>query len=188
MVLHRKMKKTATSRFNASNRLMYHHRFSTWSLSIYSAGLIALSIMPLIGITASMTFEQQQFVQIVLALFVLIVSLQMSANDYSGRAERMHRCALDINRLCYRVLHYYSQPNDTHGKSYLRVIKDYDSILGAHENHMTIDFEMAMVWMTDAYKLSKGRRFWIRFRYSMHFWLYGLLLFLMFGAFGLIFV
>jgi len=102
--LYRKMKKTAKARFNCAKRFQRHQAFSLWSVSLFSAGLIGMTLLSALHIQTRLSPPYFDLVQIMLALLVLVLSLLLSANNYSDRAEKLHRCALELNELCHAIL------------------------------------------------------------------------------------
>jgi hypothetical protein len=102
--LYTKMRKTAKARFNCAKRLSTHQNFSLWSLPLFSAGLIGMTLLSALHIQTNLSAPFYDLLQIMLALFILIISLVLSANKYSDRSERMHRCALEVNALCHKIL------------------------------------------------------------------------------------
>ena len=99
--LYRKMKKTAKARFGFAQRLKRHHTFTLWSMSGFSAGLIVLSALSTFGIAIHVPTPVYSFLQFLLSLGILVISLLLSSSNYADRAEKAHRGALEINRICH---------------------------------------------------------------------------------------
>lgn len=169
--LYSKMRKTAKARFNCAKRFSTHQALSLWSLPLFSAGLIGMTLLSVLHIRTNLDAPFYDLLQIMLALLVLIISLVLSGNKYSDRSERMHRCALDINALCHQILpHCVANQNDA--DVYNRTLEKYGAILNAYENHADIDFDLVRLELSDDYPLNWKQRILIRIRYLFQFWLH----------------
>lgn len=113
--------------------------------------------------------------QVVLALLVLVLSLLISSNNLGDKVEKMHRCGLEVNALCHEGLPFcQTETNDQVKYELFR--NRYSQILAVYENHDPLDFDKVKLLLPSEYKLSKPQQFWIRLRYLMNFWAYGLLM------------
>src|SRR5438874_13381109 len=81
--LYRKMKKTAKARFNCAKRLANHQTYSLWSVSLFSVGLIGMTLLSALNIPTNLSARYYNLLEIMLALLVLVLSLLLSANNYS---------------------------------------------------------------------------------------------------------
>lgn len=169
--LYAKMRKTAKARFNCAQRLSTHQALTLWSLPLFSAGLIGMTLLSALHIRTNLAAPFYDLLQIMLALLVLIISLVLSGNKYSDRSERMHRCALEINALCHQILPD-CVANRNNADVYNRTLEKYGAILNAYENHADIDFDLVRLELSDDYSLSLRQRFLIRIRYVFQFWLH----------------
>ena len=183
--LYRKMKKTAKARFNCANRLATHQTYSLWSVSLFSAGLIGMTLLSALSIPTNLSLPYYNLLQIMLALLVLVLSLLLSSNKYSDRAEKMHRCALELNALCHEILPD-CQTDEEKPDVYKRTLARYGNILNSYENHADLDFDFVRVALPDDYPLSAGQWFVIKAKYVCDFWLYLLLLAALIGSFGIL--
>jgi len=169
--LYTKMRKTAKTRFNCAKRLSTHQNFSLWSLPLFSAGLIGMTLLSALHIQTNLSAPFYDLLQIMLALFILVISLVLSANKYSDRSERMHRCALEVNALCHKILPECVANRDN-ADVYNRTLEKYGAILNAYENHADIDFDLVRLELSDDYPLAWHQRTLIRIRYLFQFWLH----------------
>ncbi len=173
--LYRKMKKTALARFKCANRMRRHQTFSLWTISIFSAGLIIFPIVKAFGIPIHVSTSWFDVMQVGLALMVLVLSLLISANNVGDKAEKMHRCGLEVNALCHEALPFCR--TDTHDEAKYESFRlRYAQILTVYENHDPIDFEQVKVLLPGEYKLTSPQRFFIRLRYCLNFWVYAILM------------
>ena len=180
--LYSKMKKTAKARFNCATRLQRHQTFSLWSLSLFSTGLIGMTLLSALNIHTNIDVAHFNLLQIMLALLVLILSLLLSANSYSDRAEKMHRCALEVNELCHRILPDCKDDTDK-PEIYRNALAEYSSALEAFENHAPIDFDLVRIELSVDYPLTFRQKMWIRIRYFFSFGLYVALVILLLASF-----
>jgi len=137
--LYRKMKKAAKARFNAARRLG-HQTFLLWSTSLLSMGLIILPLLSAFDIPITQSEGMYAFVQVALALLVLVFSLILTGNRFSSRAEEMHRCGLDLNNLCHVILPDCKANLNT--ALFISTLAKYNNILNAYENHSGCDFDL----------------------------------------------
>jgi hypothetical protein len=180
--LYTKMKKTAKARFNCAKRLSSHQTYSLWSLSLFSTGLIGMTLISALNIRTNLSPPFYNLLQIMLALLVLVLSLLLSANNYSDRSEKMHRCALELNALCHEILPD-CQTDREKPDVYKQTLDKYGNILNSYENHSNIDFDLVRIALSDDYPLRWYQRALIRVRYVFGFWLYLSLLILLVTAF-----
>jgi hypothetical protein len=173
--LYRKMKKTALARFECATRMRRHQKYSLWTISIFSTGLILFPLIQAFGIPVHVSTAWFNIMQVALALMVLVLSLLISANNVGDKAEKMHRCALELNALCHEALPFCRDGTNEEG-TYERFRVRYAEILNVYENHDTIDFDIVRLKMRDEYELNAFQRLLIQLRWWLDFWVYGLLL------------
>jgi hypothetical protein len=173
--LYRKMKKTALARFECATRMRRHQTYSLWTISIFSAGLIIFPIVKAFGIPIHVSAGAFDVMQVGLALMVLVLSLLVSANNVGDKAEKMHRCGLEVNALCHEALPFCRTDTDDKEK-YESFRLRYAQILAVYENHDPIDFEQAKLLLPTEYNLTGPQRFFIRLRYWLNFWVYAALM------------
>jgi hypothetical protein len=169
------MKKTALARFECATRMRRHQTYSLWTISIFSAGLIIFPIVKAFGIPIHVSAGAFDVMQVGLALMVLVLSLLVSANNVGDKAEKMHRCGLEVNALCHEVLPFCRTDTDDKEK-YESFRLRYAQILAVYENHDPIDFEQVKLLLPTEYNLTGPQRFFIRLRYWLNFWVYAALM------------
>jgi hypothetical protein len=171
--LYRKMKKTSKAYFNAAIRLRRHHQYSLWSLSFVSAGLIIMRLLSMLQIRGRLSEFAFSFTEIVLALFVLVISLLLSANNSSDKAEKMHRAGLELKLLCHQILP--ACRDNTDQALFSPTLEKYSTILNSYANHDNIDFDFVKLEYPKVYPLTFRQRCQIYVFYWLPYLIYGLL-------------
>ena len=150
--LYRLIDITAKARYQAAKRLALHGYMTQWVLSFLAIGLIILSLLELLDFKLSFTATYTGFMQVVFAVIILTYSLLLGMGNFDARAERLHRCGLELSRLLRKVkpLKENEKPNmgslsqkDENG--YEQLVKDYYDCLEKYENHKDLDFRNALL-------------------------------------------
>jgi SMODS and SLOG-associating 2TM effector domain family 5 len=141
--LFRSLRITASARFNASRRLRLHERFSLWSISLFSLGLIVFPLFKPFGIPTNYGEQVLNFVQVVAAAAILTVSILVNGSNFSERAEKMHRCALELNSLAREAELMIEEGTDK--SKVIDTQRRYEEILARYENHANIDYRVAQI-------------------------------------------
>ncbi len=184
--LYRKVRITAGARFNAYRRLIWHDQVTQWSVALASVALIVVPLLEVLGATTGIASQWLTALQVVLAIVVLVFSLLLSRNNHAVRADRMHRCGLELKRLLRHLETFRGR--DVPDATYAEFNQRYDDILNQHENHAPADYERYLLYCRDEYY--PGRRFglvipWFKAHLSLatEFVPYLALLVVMAGAF-----
>ncbi|MGH1351981.1 MAG: SLATT domain-containing protein [Methyloligellaceae bacterium] len=139
-----RMKGSMKSRFNAHNRLEQKHKVSIFTLSIISLFVVAISLYALTysPILHLSTKSAITFASIISSIFIIIVGLLESQNNYQVRALQMHKCAMEINDLYQRL-----QIEPMISKDTLQYYTErFHSVMqGCPYNYDDIDYLMAKV-------------------------------------------
>ena len=134
---------TAKARYRASTRLSLHGVFSQWTLSLLAIGLIITSVLMLSGLKLNFSTEYSSVMQIIFSVMVLTYSLLLGMGNFSARAERFHRCGLELSRLLRKVKPLKGAENND--EEYATISKEYYDHLDKYENHKGVDFLSARV-------------------------------------------
>lgn len=170
--LHRRVRLTAGARFRAARRLARHDKFAQWTIALLSVGLIVVPLLQALKVTTGLSVEQLNVLQIVLAVLVLVFSLLLSRDNFSVRADKMHRCGLELGQLERDLFGLLVTGADD------RIYKDmsdrYFDILQQHENHEDVDYEMFKLWRKDEYYADRRVTYslqwlWTQLRYWLAF-------------------
>jgi len=179
--LYRKMQKTARARFNAAHRFKQHHTFTLWTISLFSTGLIVLSVLPYYKVNIAIDSDGYALIQFLLALAILVISLLLTFGNYSDRAEKMHRSGLELNALCYSILPACKGNIDQ--SLYESTLAKYSNALNSYENHENIDFAFVKFDFPEDYPPKCGDKFKAYFLYWIRFWIHFALIAILAGSF-----
>lgn len=147
--LYRRVRITAGSRFNASRRLAWHDQIYQWSVASASIALIIVPLLQVLGATTGVSPQWLSVFQIALAIFVLVFSILLGRNNHAVRADRMHRCGLELKKLLRQMENYRAVEMDD--APYEKLSKSYDEILDQHENHTPVDYERYLLYCRDEF-------------------------------------
>lgn len=173
--LYRKMKKTAMARFECASRMRRHQKFALWSMSIFSAGLIIFPLLQAFGIPMHVGAGWLNVMQVAMALMVLVLSLLMSTNNVGDRAEKMHKCGLELNALCHEALPH-CRGEDCEVTIYETFRSKYSQILNVYENHEDLDFDRVQMKIGEVWPSHWYSNALIVLRTWLDFWVYYLLI------------
>lgn len=139
------IKKTKLCRLKASDRLDIYNNITNWIISLISLALIILPVLELtIGITGGYKYLENllSFVEISLAIIILVFTQMIANYHYSVRALRFHQCAIELGALDKKLDFIYVDDQDKMSvDNFKQVYKEYDSILTKYENHATVDYD-----------------------------------------------
>lgn len=143
---YKNVKTVTRTRFAAARRLQLHDKIAQWTVAMLSVLLILTSLVQALNATnTAISPAALNVIQVSLAVFVLVFSLLIAKDELALKADRMHRCGLQLNQLLRRMEPYREAPN-SHPK-YDEFAEGYHQILSESDNHKTLDYI--------AYKLSK---------------------------------
>jgi|SRR6185369_7399464 len=168
---------TKHSRYNASHRLKRKNTLSIYSISILSVYVIAITLVAKYEFQVIST-NLYDYASIVLALFILVISLTEASKNYMVSSERMFVCGNEIRDLLDE-LKKYAKKSDAECAGLEQLSCKYSSILkSCPENHDTIDFEFHKA---QHYADFKGMNWyisqWYKLKYYLDiYWFYTLLI------------
>jgi hypothetical protein len=164
--LKRRVYVTKCARFAAHRRLSYQERWSTLSVAVLSVYLIAGTIFePLLGGAGSHGAAVTGGLAVA-SILVLVVSLIEASQHYAMRADRLHRCGMELGKLELDLLEGMNALSDAAVREVMsRGSRRYDEILQmCSENHEVIDHEAVKLQHTDLYDLSWWKKISIAIR------------------------
>lgn len=132
-----RVRKTASSRLFAHERLKIHVTISLWTISFFSMGLIFTPLAQVYNFKLNYSDDYIGFMQVVFAIVILAVSNILSMSNFSVRADRMHDCGMSLNALARKI---EGAMNDKAIDSYVELSDKYEALLQRHENHAFIDY------------------------------------------------
>lgn len=130
--------------FNAHNRLEQKHKVSVFSLSLISLFVVAISLYALTygTLLPLATKSAITFSSIIASVFIIIVGLLESQNNYKVRAMQLHKCAMQITDL-----HQKLQIETSISRNELQEYADkyQQAIQACPYSHDDIDYVMAKI-------------------------------------------
>lgn len=172
--LYDRVQKTAISRFNAHRRLTHHNYASLWTITCFSTGLILIPLIHTFGLESRFSSEYSSFIQVVLAIVILVISVILNMTNFSVRADRIHNCGMVLNAFARKVHRHINDNSDS--TTYDTLVNEYDHILQKHENHSNIDYLFTKLRMTNYYSNAWWYPPYVRCLYTIQFLPYILLL------------
>lgn len=172
--LYDRVVKTTKNRFAAQRRLEHHNKAVLWTITLSSIFLLVIPLAQGFGITLNISKTIIDFVQILLTIVILAVSIILSMANFAVRGERIHNCGMELNGLGRRIYPYVAlkEKND----EYDNFNREYDEILRRYENHTKVDFMRTKLEMYSYYQPPLWYRAIFFLRYISEFWLYGVIL------------
>lgn len=172
--LYDRVSKSAFARFNASRRLGYHNQASLWTISLFSLGLVFVSLLQALAFHLPFPDKLVNLVQVFLSITILVISSIMSMSNYAVRAERFHACGLEMNELALKLERLTEQEGtvDEHNA----FANEYGEILRRYENHHNVDYNFVKLQKSEKYNLPWWFPAYVYLRFSFQFWPYAALL------------
>lgn len=143
--LRTKMWRTAGSRFNCQRRMKYRDTTSSFTISILSIYLIAISVAQKVynvGQNHPDIDSHLTFIAIVGAVFIIIISLIEWAVQYSVRADRLFENATEIKKLHGRLERVLIEGSSeiTLKNEFETIWSDYEKLVDKNSpNHDPVD-------------------------------------------------
>jgi hypothetical protein len=173
-----RMKVTKGSRFNSSKRLEARDRRMTALVAWASIFVIILTICPVFLKSPDRIITLINMATVCLSLVILCASLLQYSNGDQGRAEQLHRCALEIGGVHRRLEADQAcagQGLQTYADEYSKALERYSI------NHDDVDYQQYMVERPDEFpgevgwflKLRHGLKVW-----WLRFWHFGTIIFM----------
>lgn len=181
--LHRRVRLTTGARFKAARRLARHDKFAQWTIALLSVALVVVPLLQALSVTTGLSMAQLNVLQIVLAVLVLVFSLLLSRDNFSVRADKMHRCGLELGQLERDIFGFVGTHRDE--ASYKEFSDRYYGILQQYENHEDVDYEMYKLWRKDEHYKDHNLmyvRHWARTQ--IRYWLAFMPYFVLFAIVG----
>ncbi|TMO35486.1 hypothetical protein CWC26_00900 [Pseudoalteromonas sp. S4488] len=172
--LHDRVIKTTKNRFAAQRRLEHHNKAVLWTITLSSIFLLITPLAQGFGLELTQSKTTIDFVQIILTIVILAVSIILSMANFAVRGERIHNCGMELNGLGRRIFpHIKLTEQDDQYDSFNQ---EYDEILRRYENHTKVDFMRTKLEMSEYYQLPFWYRGIFTLRYFSQFWLYAAIL------------
>lgn len=135
----RKMWQTKSARFNAHMRLQRRHWLSIAATSILSCYLVGISLFQLAfeSATSAANIRLLSVTNIVVSVFLIMITLLESARNYGNEGERMRENALAISKFYNEFQALTATEADTQRDKYAAAYSDL--LIEAKLNHKDID-------------------------------------------------
>lgn len=172
--LYGRVSKTAASRFNASRRLRLHNAASLWTISLFSLGLIIVSLLQALAFSLPFSDKAVNLGQVTLSMIVLLISVILTMNNYGVRAEKFHMCGLEMSELALKLERV--EREDGTIEDYNAFAEEYSEILKRFDNHENVDFMLMKLQKPQHYTLPWWYQVIAYCRFSVQFVPYALLL------------
>jgi hypothetical protein len=155
---------TKHSRYTASERLKNKHIYSQYTIAILSIYVLSLSIAPKFIFHSNQNLDSINFVNILLSICIIVVSLLESNNNYGLKAERLYNCANELNALLQQ-LKMVPDGDANFSEKVELVSKQYsDILLKYNDNHSHHDY--------DLFRARNAKEFKDEIQQSILFWYY----------------
>ena len=155
--------KTMSARFTASRRMKRSRDASKVCEAMFSASIIAISLIALQNTEKEVANMISAFT-IILSTFLLVLSLLFSSLNYDKRMENYHACGNELNRLYRLIKHDVSVlSKEEQEKKEIDYINKYEEILSKYNlNQTSFDYQYAMLGSTEIHPL---KWLWFQCRY-----------------------
>ena len=155
--------KTMSARFTASRRMKRSREASKVCEAMFSASIIAISLIALQNTEKDVANMISAFT-IILSTFLLVLSLLFSSLNYDKRMENYHACGNELNRLYRLIKHDVNVlSKEELEKKEIDYINKYEEILSKYNlNQTSFDYQYAMLGSTEIHPL---KWLWFQCRY-----------------------
>lgn len=154
----RRVDTTCKSRYYASTRLQWQHTLSQWTIAILSLALLIVPLLQLANVDLKFSATEINASQVLFAALVLVYALLIGTENFSRRAERFHRCGLELGRLS-RQIQPYRDGEQKDPSAYDQLNQKYYDILEKYENHVRVDFLSTRLDLREHY-YPKAFQYW----------------------------
>jgi hypothetical protein len=143
--LYRRSGITKESCFQATRRLESHDNLSLWSLTILAFSLIVISLLTQLYADNTFIAEYKSFLgfaMTAISIFAMVIAVVVQKSDFSLKADRFRRQAMEINelRLSFKHLIEKNIPESEQQEIYEAKSSEYSLILNRNLIHDQIDF------------------------------------------------
>ncbi len=154
------MRTTAKCRYNASVRLQQHGKFSFFTTTVLSLGLVFIPLMQNAGVPLAFKANVLNMMQIFLAVAVLVYSVVIGTARYDMRAEQLTECGDKLKGLIRSLDKERESVNGSIPPTTLAHFQQqYSDIVTDVENHGRNDYRFATLEMVNDYFITGLPRF-----------------------------
>ncbi|WLH04853.1 SLATT domain-containing protein [Pseudomonas lurida] len=164
--LHMSMRTTVKCRFAAADRLKNYARFSFFTTTILSLGLILIPLIQNSQVALSVAPSVLNMMQIFLAVAVLVFSVVIGTAKYELRSELLTECGNRLKELIREMNRLKGTPEGSAPAELERLEKEYSRITTDVENHARVDYRRTWLDMRNDYFITGIPR--LRFSIATH--------------------
>lgn len=151
--LDKRLWETKHLRYLASARLKRKNVYSQYTTCILSVYVLCLSLGPQFKYFSSIPAERLNFVNIVLSVCIIIITLLESSNNYQLQSERLYNCAHEISGLLQRLKFIKDFPEQA-DKQLKQISDEYEAIQHRYgENQSHYDYHLFQAQNAGTYKI-----------------------------------
>ncbi|MBS1197459.1 MAG: hypothetical protein H6R18_1244 [Proteobacteria bacterium] len=151
---------TAKCKFNSSLRLKRNSKFSFFTTTILSLGLILIPLLQNSSVKLHLTAQVLNMMQIFLAVSVLVYSIVMAKAGLDVRAEQLNECGDRLKDLARKLDREIAH----NGQNIAQVLENYNErysdITTDTEGHSRLDYLFAKLDMPNDYPIRGLRWIW----------------------------
>ncbi len=150
------MRTTAKCRYNASVRLQHQGKFSFFTTTALSLGLVFIPLMQNAGVRLAFESNVLNMMQIFLGVSVLVYSVVIGTARYEVRSTQLNECGDKLKELIRELDKERENvsPNNIAAEKLSEFQKRYSDIVTDVENHVRNDYRFAVLEMVRDYYIS----------------------------------
>ncbi|WP_226456143.1 MULTISPECIES: SLATT domain-containing protein [Pseudomonas] len=152
--LHMSMRTTVKCRFAAADRLKNYARFSFFTTTVLSLGLILIPLIQNSQVTLSVAPSVLNMMQIFLAVAVLVFSVVIGTAKYELRSELLTECGNRLKELIREMNRFKGTAEGNDPAELERLEREYSRITTDVENHARVDYRRTWLDMRNDYFLT----------------------------------
>jgi hypothetical protein len=145
------MRTTAKCRYNASVRLQHQGKFSFFTTTVLSLGLIFIPLMQNSGVPLAFESNVLNMMQIFLAVSVLVYSVVIGTARYEVRSIQLNECGDKLKELIREIDKELYSGGAIPEPKLIEFQKRYSDIVTDVENHVRNDYRFATLEMVRDY-------------------------------------
>lgn len=150
--IYKRIDKTASCRFNASNRMRRHNTLSLAIVIFFSLGLIFVSLARALEINTSINGQSLDLMSIFFSITILVVSTALSKSDFGIRSEKFHDCGRELHSLLMKVKKNLDNTTLHTEQNYDDLQAMYERVLAKYDNHKPVDYYHVKAQWTDSFQ------------------------------------
>lgn len=159
---------TAKCRYSAANRLKSQNNITFFATTFLSLGLILIPLLQNSKIKLGFPDSVLNMMQIFMAVAVLVYSVTIAKSSYDVRAEKLTECGDNLKELGREVDDSIEKNTADSGFDLSEFRKKYSEILSTSENHLPIDYAIAILDMPNDYNNTWVENLWLHTKVALY--------------------